>query len=98
MPVSRSSLPFYFCEDEVFVVRTIWYLVVALSVAFGPLGQASAQDAPMSGMDMEEQKSSSQFPPQAGSGTSWEPSSVPEHEWMLMPGGWELMAHGVIFT
>jgi hypothetical protein len=52
----------------------------------------------MSGMHMEEQESSSQFSPQAGSGTGWEPSSVPEHEWMLMPDGWELMAHGVIFT
>jgi len=35
--------------------------------------------------------------PHAGSGTGWEPASVPEHEWMLMRGGWELMAHGVIF-
>ena len=36
--------------------------------------------------------------PHAGSGTAWQPASVPEHEWMWMRGGWELMAHGVIFT
>jgi len=36
--------------------------------------------------------------PHAGSGTAWEPASVPTHEWMAMRGGWELMAHGVIFT
>ncbi len=36
--------------------------------------------------------------PHAGSGTSWQPASVPSNEWMLMQGGWELMAHGVIFA
>ncbi len=36
--------------------------------------------------------------PHAGSGTGWQPASVPEPEWMLMRGGWELMAHGVIFA
>ena len=54
----------------------------------------------MSGMHMPmEGDETSQLPsPHAGSGTAWEPASVPEHEWMLMHGGWELMAHGVIFT
>jgi hypothetical protein len=33
----------------------------------------------------------------AGSGTAWEPASVPAREWMLMRGGWMLMAHGQIF-
>ncbi|MGA8272869.1 MAG: hypothetical protein WB919_15010 [Candidatus Sulfotelmatobacter sp.] len=45
-------------------------------------------------MQSEDQTSSA---PRLGSGTSWEPDSLPEHEWMLMPGGWELMAHEVIF-
>ena len=53
----------------------------------------------MGGMHMHmEGDETSQLPsPHAGSGTAWEPASVPEHEWMLMRGGWELMAHGVIF-
>jgi len=36
--------------------------------------------------------------PHEGSGTGWEPASVPGHMWMSMRGGWELMAHGVIFA
>ena len=51
----------------------------------------------MSGMNMEEQKTSPLPSPHAGSGTSWEPASLPSHEWMFMRGGWDLMAHGVIF-
>jgi len=31
------------------------------------------------------------------SGTSWQPASVSGHEWMWMPSGWAVMAHGVIF-
>ena len=58
----------------------------------------------MSGMNMQmqmpmEDHEATQLPsPHAGSGTGWEPASVPAHEWMVMRGGWELMAHGVIFT
>jgi hypothetical protein len=57
----------------------------------------------MSGMAMnmsmnQETSQTSQLPStHAGSGTAWEPVSVPEHEWMWMRGAWELMAHGVIF-
>jgi len=41
----------------------------------------------------------SQLPsPHAGSGTGWQPASVPEPEWMWMHRGWEVMAHGVIFA
>lgn len=48
--------------------------------------------------EMNTEHESSQLPsPHAGSGTAWEPASVPEHAWMLMRGGWELMAHGQIF-
>lgn len=53
---------------------------------------------PMGSMKMEQQKVSTLPSPHAGSGTAWEPASVPAHEWMVMRGGWELMAHGVIFT
>lgn len=36
--------------------------------------------------------------PHAGSGTGWQPVSVPGNEWMTMRIGWMLMAHGVIFA
>jgi hypothetical protein len=54
----------------------------------------------MSGMQMHmEDHDAAQLPsPHAGSGTGWQPVSVPEREWMVMRGGWELMAHGTIFT
>jgi hypothetical protein len=35
--------------------------------------------------------------PHAGSGTAWQPVSVPAYEWMWTYHGWEMMAHGVIF-
>ena len=62
-----------------------------------------AQDAAMAGMDMPgmkmDEQVQSQLPsPHAGSGTGWQPVSVPANEWMWMRGGWELMAHGVIFV
>jgi len=73
------------------VWSAVWAMLVCLALA---------QDASMSGMHMQmEHSEGSQLPsPHAGSGTGWEPASVPEHEWMLMRGGWELMAHGVIFA
>jgi len=52
----------------------------------------------MPGMNMEEHASSRLPSPHAGSGTGWQPASVPENEWMWMRGRWELMAHGVVFT
>ena len=63
--------------------------------------QASAQqDTSMAGMNMpmEEQKVWQLPSPHEGSGTAWQPASVPAHEWMWMRGGWELMAHGAIFV
>ena len=54
----------------------------------------------MSGMQtsMEAHETSELPSPHAGSGTGWQPASVPEPEWMVMRGGWELMAHGTIFA
>ncbi|HUD65963.1 MAG TPA: hypothetical protein VMQ17_15345 [Candidatus Sulfotelmatobacter sp.] len=52
----------------------------------------------MGGMHMDEHVESRLPSPHAGSGTGWQPASVPGHDWMWMRGGWELMAHGVIFA
>jgi hypothetical protein len=66
--------------------------------AEGPAdGQATSmeQDMSMAGMEMEQAEASPS--PHEASGTSWQPASVRGNEWMWMRGGWELMAHGVIF-
>jgi hypothetical protein len=86
-------------------VRSVGLWLVYLSVLSA---LAAAQDSSLSGMqtgdmkvgDMKmDQHAVSTLPsPHAGSGTSWQPASVPANEWMMMRGGWELMAHGVIFT
>jgi hypothetical protein len=56
---------------------------------------SAAQSDSMQGMQMEP---SPQVPAlRLGSGTAWEAASAPEHEWMLIRGGWDFMAHGVIF-
>jgi len=83
------------------VYSIVVFSIIILSLIAAPsLYPASAQDTTMSGMNMQmEEHDAAQLPsPHAGSGTGWEPASVPEHEWMRMRGGWELMAHGVIFT
>lgn len=76
------------------------FFVIFFIVGGGLPSRGFAQDSSMGGMQMPmEQHEASQLPsPHDGSGTAWEPASVPEHAWMLMHGGWELMAHGVIFT
>jgi hypothetical protein len=48
-------------------------------------------------MQMDMPENSALPSPHAGSGTAWQPASVPAHEWMFMCLGWELMAHGAIF-
>ena len=65
--------------------------------------QAASQDTTtsgmnMAGMDMDASPNGQLPSPHAGSGTGWQPASAPGHEWMTMHGGWELMAHGVIFA
>jgi hypothetical protein len=52
----------------------------------------------MAGMKMKESTGLDLPSPHEGSGTSWQPASVVGDEWMWMRGGWEFMAHGVIFT
>ena len=83
--------------------RVLLYSLVMCEVVIAMLCGASAQDSSMSAMNIEQMKmeehgSSSLPSPHAGSGTAWEPASVPGREWMWMRGGWELMAHGQIFV
>jgi len=83
------------------VDRIVLGSIFSCSIAVGGfLGAASAQDTSMSGMQMQMgAHEASELPsPHAGSGTGWQPASVPEPEWMVMHGGWELMAHGTIFA
>jgi hypothetical protein len=62
--------------------------------------QAQQQDTSMAGMNMPmDEPNFFQLPsPHEGSGTAWQPASVQGPAWMWMSGGWELMAHGVIFV
>jgi hypothetical protein len=82
------------------VLRLILFLSLIEVLPFAAL----AQNSDMSGMAMDMSLSqpaseTSRLPsPHAGSGTAWEPASVPEREWMWMHAGWELMAHGVVFA
>ena len=63
--------------------------------------QASQQqDTSMAGMNMPmDEPNVFHLPsPHEGSGTAWQPASVQGPAWMWMSGGWEFMAHGVIFV
>ena len=81
------------------VRRAILWLVYFSVLSALAAGQDSSMGGTqMGGMQMAAHEVSTLPSPHAGSGTAWEPASVPAHEWMLMPNGWELMAHGVIFT
>jgi len=51
----------------------------------------------MPGMHMHREAPSQLPSTHAGSGTAWEATSAPAHEWMWMRRGWEFMAHGVVF-
>lgn len=52
----------------------------------------------MAGMQMDQHESSPLPSPHAGSGTGWQPASIPERQWMFTSGGWSVMAHGAIFA
>ena len=96
-------------ESE-FFVRKIFLLAIACSILVGALrcpvraqadstqGMSTGAGAMPKQMKMNQGEGAPQTLVHLGSGTAWEPVSAPEHEWMWMPGGWELMAHGVIFT
>lgn len=83
-------------------------LLATLALVITPSGLLSAQEsaAPLPStsqmtdmqMQMQMQPASSLPSPHSGSGTSWQPASVPGYEWMWMRGGWMLMAHGAIFA
>ena len=84
-----------------FVARAVWFSIAGSLVGTAlALSTAWAQDTSVSGMNtpMEPMEVSQLPPSHEGSGTAWEPASVPEHAWMRMRAGWELMAHGEIFT
>lgn len=51
----------------------------------------------MPGMQMSAETPDWLPSPHAGSGTAWEPASVPARLWMTSRGQWELMSHGVVF-
>jgi hypothetical protein len=61
-------------------------------------GTEPSSHSSMRGMQMEAAMNASLPSPHEGSGTAWQPASVPAHEWMWMRGGWELMAHGATFV
>jgi hypothetical protein len=76
----------------------VWKLAFWVLTIGGLTMSSLAQDAgsPMPAMNMEE---SAELPSyHASSGTGWQPASVPERDWMISRGGWELMAHGVVFV
>ena len=95
-----------------FVVITFILAIVPLSVAQQSSAADSHEhptvtmqqvDKSMAGMQMPNMNmaahgGTSLPSPHAGSGTGWQPASVPGYEWMWMRGGWELMAHGVVFA
>ncbi|HKH99534.1 MAG TPA: hypothetical protein VJ999_10535 [Candidatus Sulfotelmatobacter sp.] len=72
-----------------------------------PAAAQAEQDTSMAGMQMPgmempgmkmEEAAGWRPSPHAGSGTAWQPASVPAYEWMWRREGWDLMAHGVIFA
>ena len=76
--------------------------IAQVHTAERPLSTATCQDPSMQGTNMQGmsmgEEASPMPSPHAGSGTGWQPASVPPHQWMTLGRGWELMAHGVIFA
>jgi hypothetical protein len=74
-------------------------LLAGLAVA-QESGEPTNPDMHMHGMSQMQMPSADldwQPSPHAGSGTSWQPASVPGYLWMKSMGNWDLMAHGVVF-
>ncbi len=99
VPVRRTLFPVIFLAVSLAVVSA-QEANPAPPQAHAENQASQGQDTSMAGMHMPvEEKSGYQLPsPHEGSGTGWQPGSVPAHEWMWMDGGWEFMAHGVIFV
>jgi hypothetical protein len=89
------------------ILRMYWYGVIAAGIfaasacaqdmSMNGMNRQGAMQMPMQGQAGDQESASPLFSRHMGSGTAWEPATAPEHEWMLMRGGWELMAHGEIF-
>src|SRR6266481_9085215 len=95
-----------FSEAEEILRAAILYLLAIGPLAICALGQGSDPGgsqhdhhtmAEMPGMQMSASTPDWMPSPHAGSGTAWEPASVPAHMWMTSQHGWDLMAHGVVF-
>jgi len=86
-------------------VRAFAYLVIIFLLAFPVIAQDDTKSMEsqhhgmhdMPGMDMSASAGDWKPSPHAGSGTSWQPASVPGYFWMTAGGHWDLMAHGVLF-
>jgi hypothetical protein len=86
-------------------VRAFAYLIIIFLLAFPLIAQDDMKSMEsqhhgmhdMPGMDMSASASDWKPSPHAGSGTSWQPASVPGYFWMTSRGHWDLMAHGVLF-
>jgi len=103
--VPRSSIKSPFVPSPVLCLVAFILLTQPATSQDGSLSGTSAaamqngmQTGTDMGMNMEAHEDSALPSPHAGSGTSWQPASTPENEWMWMRGGWELMAHGVLFA
>jgi len=80
-------------------------LLVTAAVVLPAAGQNSDASTNPSGQPAQgmpsmktEQATASALPSfHVSSGTAWQPASVTEPMWMATRGGWELMAHGIVF-
>ena len=61
-------------------------------------GHRPQSQTSMPGMDMTQSTVDWMPEPHASSGTGWQPAATPANLWMKSFGGWDLMAHGVIFV
>src|ERR1700676_5271048 len=92
--------------------KAVWCFPVVAVLVISSLAQDADHDVGMSGQgqsgqnvqgsnmhDMNMGESASSIPSfHASSGSSWQPTSVPETMWMITPGNWELMFHGTVFV
>jgi hypothetical protein len=86
-------------------VRAFEYLVIIFLLVSPSIAQEDRQSMEsqhhgmhdMAGMDMSLHADDWKPSPHAGSGTSWQPASVPGYFWMTSRTDWDLMAHGLLF-